>query len=51
MSVFALARLMGTSVKMIERHYGTLIDGAAADVLDRLDALDGRLERAAEDGS
>ena len=26
-SVVALARLMGTSVKMIEKHYGTLIDG------------------------
>jgi hypothetical protein len=39
-SVFQLARLMGTSVKMIERHYGTLIDGATEDVLARLDALD-----------
>ena len=26
-SVFELARLMGTSVAMIERHYGTLIEG------------------------
>ena len=26
-SVFELARIMGTSVPMIERHYGTLIDG------------------------
>jgi hypothetical protein len=34
---------MGTSVRMIERHYGALLDGAGADIADRLDALD--LER------
>jgi hypothetical protein len=39
-SVFHLARLMGTSVRMIEKHYGTLIDGATEDVLARLDSLD-----------
>jgi hypothetical protein len=27
--VFELARIMGTSVAMIERHYGTLLDGPA----------------------
>ena len=27
-SVFELARIMGTSVTMIERVYGTLIEGA-----------------------
>jgi hypothetical protein len=48
-SVFALARLMDTSVKMIERHYGTLIDGAAADVADRLDALDAARNSAREE--
>jgi integrase len=31
-SAFELARVMGTSVAMIERHYGTLIEGAAADI-------------------
>jgi integrase len=31
-SVFELARLMGTSVLMIERHYGTLLDGATAGI-------------------
>jgi hypothetical protein len=31
---------MGTSVRMIEKHYGTLIDGATEDVLARLDSLD-----------
>jgi hypothetical protein len=29
-SVFELARIMGTSVRMIERHYGALLDGAGA---------------------
>ena len=29
-TVFELARVMGTSVRMIERHYGTLVDGAHA---------------------
>ena len=28
MPVFTLARVMGTSVRMIERHYGALLDGA-----------------------
>jgi integrase len=27
--IFELAKIMGTSVRMIERHYGTLLDGAA----------------------
>jgi hypothetical protein len=27
-TMFALARIMGTSAKMIEQHYGTLIDTA-----------------------
>jgi hypothetical protein len=27
-TVFELARVMGTSVRMIEKHYGTLVDGA-----------------------
>ena len=35
-SVFELARIMGTSVAMIERHYGTLIEGAGADIARRL---------------
>jgi hypothetical protein len=39
-SVFTLARLMGTSVGMIEAHHGALIDSAAADALGRLEALD-----------
>ena len=39
-SVFELARVMGTSVAMIERHYGTLLEGAAAGIASRLDAFD-----------
>ena len=30
-SVFHLARIMGTSVRMIEHHYGALLDGSGAD--------------------
>jgi hypothetical protein len=37
-SVFELARSMGTSVRMVERHYGALLDGAG--IAGRLDALD-----------
>ena len=40
-SAFELARVMGTSVQMIERHYGTLLDGAGAGIASRLDAYDG----------
>jgi integrase len=45
-SVFELARVMGTSVRMIERHYGALLDGAGAAIADRLDALDAERDRA-----
>jgi integrase len=38
-SVFELGRVMGTSVAMIERHYGTLIEGAGADIARRLNAF------------
>jgi hypothetical protein len=43
--VFELAKIMGTSVRMIERHHSTLLDGAAAGIASRLDAYDER-ERA-----
>jgi hypothetical protein len=48
-TVFELAKVMGTSVAMIERHYGTLIGGAHAGIAGRLDALEAELERAAKD--
>jgi integrase len=44
-SVFELARVMGTSVQMIERHYGALLDGAGADITRRIDAFDAEQER------
>jgi integrase len=47
-TVFELARVMGTSVRMIERHYGALIDGAHAGITSRLDAFEGALEAEAE---
>jgi integrase len=35
---FELARIMGTSVRMIELHYGALIAGAGDSIAARLDA-------------
>ena len=49
-SVFLLARVMGTSVRMIERHYGALLDGSGAEMASRLDAFEAEHEQvAAED--
>jgi hypothetical protein len=45
-SVFELARIMGTSVRMIERHYAALLDGAGAGLASRLDALDAERDSA-----
>ncbi len=45
MAIHALARIMGTSVRMIERHYGALLDGAAGDIAARLDAFEAQRER------
>lgn len=50
-SVFELATLMGTSVAMIERHYGTLIEGAGADIARRLNAFNGEQDRESEEAS
>lgn len=49
-TVFELARVMGTSVAMIERHYGALLDGAGAGIAGRLDALDAGQDRSTEEG-
>ena len=38
-TTFELARIMGTSVKMIEQHYGTLIDTAHDAILTRLEGF------------
>jgi hypothetical protein len=48
-TVFELARVMGTSVRMIERHYGVLLEGANAGIAGLLDALEAELEQAADD--
>jgi integrase len=48
-TVFELAKVMGTSVAMVERHYGTLIGGAHAGITGRLDALEAQLEQADAD--
>jgi integrase len=50
-SVFELARIMGTSVRMIERHYGVLLDGAADSIADRLDAFADARKQARERAS
>jgi hypothetical protein len=50
-TVFELARIMGTSVRMIERHYGALLDGARAGIVGRLDALEVELEQAAAEAA
>jgi integrase len=39
-TVFELARIMGTSVAMIERSYGVLLDGAGAGIASRLAAFE-----------
>ena len=40
-TMLELARIMGTSAKMIEQHYGTLIDTAHDAILSRLEASAG----------
>jgi integrase len=40
-TVYELARIMGTSVQMIEAHYGALLDTARASLLERLEASHG----------
>jgi integrase len=47
-TVFELARLMGTSVRMIERHYGTLLGGAGPSIAARLASYHAEQEAARE---
>jgi hypothetical protein len=51
-SVFELARIMGTSVQMIERHDGRLLQGSGDAIRGKLDAYIGGLgqESAAASG-
>lgn len=46
-SAFELARIMGTSVRMIERHYGALLGGATAGIAGRLDVFDAERDESA----
>ena len=50
LSIFELARYMGTSVEMIDRTYGHLAKGAEESARSKLDAHAGRLgqDRATE---
>jgi integrase len=41
-AVFELAKIMGTSVGMIERSYGTLLDGSATGIAERLGTWEAR---------
>ncbi len=41
LTVYELARIMGTSVRMIEQHYGALIDTAHDAILSRLETVTG----------
>jgi len=41
---FELAKVMGTSIEMIERHYGALLDGASAGIASRLAAFEAEHE-------
>jgi hypothetical protein len=43
-AVFELGKIMGSSVRMIERHCGALLDGAGAGISGRLDVLEAELE-------
>ena len=38
--MFQLARIMETRVRMIERHYGAMLDGSSAEIATQLDTLD-----------
>jgi hypothetical protein len=40
--------VLGTSVAMIECHYGALLDGAGAGIASRVDAFQAEQDRAAE---
>lgn len=49
--VFELARVIGTSVRVIEKHNGTLLDGAHAGIAGRLAAIEMELEEGCRRGA
>lgn len=42
---------MGTSIEMIERHYGTLLDGAGAGIAGRLAAFETEQDHTRQEAS
>ena len=50
-TISATMNVMGTSVRMIELHYGSLLDGAGAAIARALDALDAQRDRATAERS
>jgi hypothetical protein len=48
--IFQLAKIGGTSVRMIELRYGALLDGASADIAGQLDALDAERDTGTDAG-
>jgi hypothetical protein len=49
-TVLETARIASTSVKMIEAHYGALVDTARESLLERLEAYNDTAAEAAEGG-
>lgn len=49
-AVFELAKVMGTSIEMIELHYGSLLDGAGAAIASRLATFEAGQNPATETG-
>ena len=49
--MFTVGKVAGTSVRMIERSYGRLLDGAMAHIAGRLDALDADRDASADQRS
>jgi hypothetical protein len=47
-TVFETRDVMGTSVRMIERHYGVVLDGAHSVIANRLDAFEAEMATAAD---
>lgn len=45
------AWVMGTSVRMIERHYGRLLDGSGEAFANRLNAFDAERDQVASTGA
>jgi excisionase family DNA binding protein len=50
-SIFELARVMSTSIEMIERHHGALLDGSGASIASRLAAFEADDHNAADSGA